>query len=689
MKKIIFAFCFLCTTINAQTSYKYYLNLSSFNNAHTFARINGKLVYNGSNPTDSAFFSNYTITEYSQAFPEGIDPAVLNIFYLETTSGKLASDLKSKYPSIYLNSEDITNRKIEFLDTYPNDYGTTSPLPNSGAPVSRAELDFLNVPKAWDITTGNSNIKIGISDTPLRLTAPDFLNKVTTVAGYTPNTTGVSHGISVAALAAARGNNASGSVGVCMDCNIVAGYMGIGAPTMFSNLYKIAQLGAKVINMSWCSPCYTNNANGGSPNEQLVINDLVNNYNVTLVAAAGNLPSFSTPQSFYSTVDAQGNLTGIPQSPFGEMFVYPASYDNVISVSSINHANKYTLPLSTSHPSYCCTSPWFPIYVNLEDSVGHSCSGLDPMNPVGVLRNGYYINQYNPDGFQTGHTLNSKVDILSTGYNIFSYTHYLDGVPPLMTGGTSFSAPMVAGTVGLMLSVNECLKPKEIESALQLSSKDIENMPINQNYVGYVGAGRLESNEAVTLVNEMKKINGNAVIDNHIFNRFNFKLDKINNNLKIENVTFKDYCVADFTAKNQIQVKGNSATVFKPNASGLVVLKIDPTISISCTPVVFPKNTADTGNDIIDAYAIALYPNPNNGNFEISIKDLPDFQNNSLDINVFDLNGRLIYQNTINTTSESLTTIPLSLTDISHGVYFIKITSANGREETLKFVKSK
>ena len=687
----VFGFWLSCTYSQERTVYKYYLYLADYHSAHSLVKTNGKMEYTGVNSNDRNFFKNYEILEYNQAFTDGIDAAVLNIYYLETYSSQLATDLKSTYSSIYLGSDDLTGWKVELLDSYPNDYGTTSPVANLGAPASRKDLDYIHAPKAWDITKGNSAIKIGISDTEMNINTPDLINKVTLVAGMTTTTVG-QHGTSVAAFAAARGNNGTGTVGVCMDCNIVSannwsiignGPNGIPA-TVYSNLYKMAKLGAKVINMSWTNSGYVSNSNGFIAAEQAVINDLVNNYNVTIVASAGNSPSFSTPESFISKLDTNGNPTGVPKTPFGVIYVYPATYDNVISVSSINHKYAWTLPIdnSTADPSYCCPTPWFTaVHVELEDCVTGEANTSDPMNPIAISTHGYNLGLYNPNGFQpNNHTLNPKVDILAPGYNLFTYSGYAYNGTVAYYSGTSFAGPLVAGTIGLMLSVNDCLKPGEIETILKLTTKDIENMPINMNFVGYVGAGKLETGDAVEFVNEMKKADGNAVIDNHIFNRFNYKLEKFNNKLTINNVTFKDGVIADFKARKEINIL--PGTELLPNNQGSINLNIDGNIDLTCVPVVFPRS-APSGieqevSNVINSN-IVLSPNPNKGIFTILLKD-KDLKNAS--VTVFDILGKSIYSTVVNGML-----FEINLPDIPSGMYFVKVEARN-YSETLKFIKN-
>jgi subtilisin family serine protease len=60
--------------------------------------------------------------------------------------------------------------------------------------------------------------------------------------------------------------------------------------------------------------------------------------------------------------------------------------------------------------------------------------------------------------------------------------------------GTSFAAPQVTATVGLMLSVNPCLSPSEIEDIIKASTDPIADAHL---YTGLIGTGRLNVYKAV------------------------------------------------------------------------------------------------------------------------------------------------------------------------------------------------
>jgi hypothetical protein len=92
------------------------------------------------------------------------------------------------------------------------------------------------------------------------------------------------------------------------------------------------------------------------------------------------------------------------------------------------------------------------------------------------------------------HQHNASVDLCAPGYDV--PLSIASGV--YTTGnGTSFAAPFVTGTVGLMLAVNPCLKPDDIEYILKASAYNLN--AANPSYIGLLGAGRLDAHAAVLM----------------------------------------------------------------------------------------------------------------------------------------------------------------------------------------------
>lgn len=121
--------------------------------------------------------------------------------------------------------------------------------------------------------------------------------------------------------------------------------------------------------------------------------------------------------------------------------VYPAAFDHVIAVSSVGP------------------------YDNHERFIGNASST---------------------------HQHNSSVDICAPGYDLLiSWAPGTYGA----ANGTSFASPLVSGTVALMLAVNPCLSFEQVESILKSTAVNIDAQ--NPNYVGQLGAGRLDAGAAV------------------------------------------------------------------------------------------------------------------------------------------------------------------------------------------------
>jgi serine protease len=204
--------------------------------------------------------------------------------------------------------------------------------------------------QAWDIGKGDTNVVIGVLDTGTELTHPDLMNNIkynyadpidgidndndgyidnfygwdVAMGDNNPTWQGSTHGIEVQGACAASTDNTIGVAGSGFKCKalpvkvanssgaISAGYQGI---------QYAASHGVKVMNISW----------GGygtySQASQDIINDAVLNNDVLIVASAGNTE--------------------------GELDFYPASYDNVISVTGLD-----TITSPSLDTTVCIRKTW-------------------------------------------------------------------------------------------------------------------------------------------------------------------------------------------------------------------------------------------------------------------------------------------------------------------------------------------
>lgn len=414
----------------------------------------------------------------------------------------------------------------------PNDYGTTAKqTKNLGLDVPLDYLDFLGMPKAWYYTTGRREIAVGISDAFVDTTNIEFKGK-TTPYRIAPFVKG--HGIGVAAIAAAQGDNAYGVPGICYDCSIYSTTFGD-----FKNmeaLMELSEAGVKVINCSWVGRAEFKSA-------QDSINKLFKN-GTLVVAGAGNT-NWKT---------SQGNTK-----------YFPASYDHVISVSSGMY--KYPNPLD----NILYEESGNPYIENIRGFVGRT---------AGFLKNDttQAIRIY-PQGTTT---LNEDVDILAPSAGVLRFKSLAidNKVEMVQYEASSTSAPFVSGTIALMFSLYPCLPIDEVESILKITSMNIDHIEANAPYKGMYGSGILQTGDAVEMVFRLYNEKEIAYIEKQDFSRWDFKITAHSKEVRIQNQKFTDRASLLLTAKQKVVIGPN--TTLKPGSKGFVVIKIDPEIEKEC-----------------------------------------------------------------------------------------------------------
>ncbi|MCA2218593.1 S8 family serine peptidase [Jidongwangia harbinensis] len=141
------------------------------------------------------------------------------------------------------------DQQVEAFDVTPND-----PQYTAG---NQTEFSDVNVPAAWDTTTGSA-VTVAVVDSGVTATGDlagavlpgyDFYNNDSNAADD------AGHGTRVASLIAARGNNGSGMAGVCWSCKIlpvkVLNSAGRGyASDIAEGIVYATRNGAKIINLS-------------------------------------------------------------------------------------------------------------------------------------------------------------------------------------------------------------------------------------------------------------------------------------------------------------------------------------------------------------------------------------------------------------------------------------------------------
>jgi serine protease len=263
--------------------------------------------------------------------------------------GQKLVDLSLMYEYTYTSNTPLQQvlDKIASLDIF--EYAEMHVIPKASYTVSdpsvgsQYHIAKISAPQAWDISKGDTNIVIGITDTGTEPTHADLKNNIkhnyqdkidgidNDGDGFKDNFSGWdlgmndndptfqvdAHGVHVSGIAAASTDNGVGVAGTGFKCKflpikiadatgkLVASYTGI---------QYAASHGCKVINCSWGSQYW-------SQYGQDIVNAATFNSDAIVVAAAGN----------------NGDGT---KSAGDETLNYPGYYQNVLSVAATTSSDK-------------------------------------------------------------------------------------------------------------------------------------------------------------------------------------------------------------------------------------------------------------------------------------------------------------------------------------------------------------
>ena len=241
--------------------------------------------------------------------------------------------------------------------------------------------------------------------------------------------------------------------------------------------------------------------------------------------------------AFLIAAAGNGSTCGGPDS-----LVYPAAYDNVFAVTSIGQ------------------------FDNHESSIG------------------------NPN---STHQHNSTVDLSAPGYDV-----PISPAPNWYTtgSGTSYASPIVAGTVGLMLSVNPCLSNLEIETYLKQSSIDIDSL--NPNYAGLIGAGRLNAEGAVQLALNSITTNPSFNLTDYCEGQYNLATNIVpaGGTFSFDSMPFAGESINSTTGEISGGIGGTTYTI-KYVTAGLCPSSATQTVTVNPIPIVTAGPNQTVCND--------------------------------------------------------------------------------------------
>jgi parallel beta-helix repeat protein len=364
-------------------------------------------------------------------------------------------------PNFIIHVHSVPNDPY-FNGTSPAGYPYQWALRNTGQtpPTGTAHAD-IDAVDAWNISTGGSNVIIGILDTgiPIQngsLSHPDLSDPNRIILGpdysddnFTTPMDLFGHGTHVTGIASAETNNSIGIAGVSWNNKImvvkVFDQNGYGTAQTFYN-GVIYCVGEAYLNY----PGYglVINYSGGSSVPSSVMQSAVsiaNSNNVTIVASAGN------------------DYGGSVEYPAA----YSSSYPNVIAVSATDQ-NDVVASYSSVGPQVIVSAPGgWGIWVN---------GGITYYNGQGNLGMNIFSTEPNyPFNLQSGTDCTENYGYLA---------------------GTSMAAPQVTGSVALMLSIDPSLTPTQIRTTLENSANKVAGMN-GQNFTNQYGNGRVNAYQAL------------------------------------------------------------------------------------------------------------------------------------------------------------------------------------------------
>ena len=317
--------------------------------------------------------------------------------------------------------------------------------------------------EAWDISTGSDDVIIGVIDDGIQMDHPDlnviaarnFMNS--NVDAYVPSCTvdpqsGTpwGHGISVAGVAAAKGDNDEGGTGICQNCKIVAArILGEGNELSDMGVYNafkyVCDQGAWVVNNSWgfveASPMPTAFKNGidyctqqGREGKGAVV-----------VWASGN----DGRRFGDDEMEAYEGVFAVGASTMNDQRSYYSNFGSGLDVVA---------------PSNGGEDDWTIVTTDYTGSCGYNNNGHLWVYPE--------IPELGADG---------------------NYTYYF--------GGTSSACPLVSGIFGLVLSANPRLTYSQAMNIVRDTADKIGSPSgyDDEGHSDYLGYGRVNAHQALLI----------------------------------------------------------------------------------------------------------------------------------------------------------------------------------------------
>lgn len=406
-------------------------------------------------PAVQKIFNEINVQKVERIFPNHNPPASLT-----NEQGQRLIDLSLLYIVEYKAQQDLVKNINRLLATGVFVYAEPKFIPQVVAYTPNDPLigqqGFLNIIaayQAWNVSQGDTNVVIGITDTGTDTDHPDLVGNVKFNyadpvngidddndgfidnyygwdVGENDNNTQVgncgtcTHGSHVSGCAAAVTDNGTGVASTGFKCKYLPVKIANanGALTgAYEGIVYAADHGCQIINCSW-------GGGGGSSFGQDIVDYATFNKNSLVMAAAGN--NASTTEFF------------------------PAAYEHVLCVAATNSSD-----VKASFSNY-----------------------------------GTYV------------------DVCAPGASI--YATYFDDTYSAQSG-TSMACPVAAGAAGLIKSMFPNYNALQVGEQLRITADNIYNIPGNVNYQFQLGSGRINLLNALTITGPSVRMDNITTVDNN------------------------------------------------------------------------------------------------------------------------------------------------------------------------------
>src|SRR5690625_4796223 len=463
---------------------------------------NGKYIeLEFSDPQLNSIFDNFQIINYEEAFgglslceEYGLDKVfILKLDSPVGTNRLTVSPLikKVEFPIKYeLASNDLPN------DYYIPTFDESNQYESPGDTIRSDYLDLIQAPCAWELTKGDPDVLVGVSDSYFSEIHKELQGKFDTILVKGSPSGGselrYKHGIETSSLIAGNTDNNKGTASIGYKTKLVGRYPHYGRDPL-RDLIKWSLTNNKnlrVINMSYGGLKDRDTDNSfyefldENHSDAKFHQCLRDQYNIVLVASVGNKSHITATKA-----NGEPRFPGGWKNEVNRFRAYPASFESVISVTSVG--SRYD------------RANVDPINTTAADSV---------LKDV-LWRNGAICCSNEQLGRLNHEYLNDKIDIAAPGHRVYratnsrKYANDSDGIDTYTKygSGTSISAPIVSGTAALMLAANPNLTAVEVKDILKFTADRIDTIPHNEEYFGpaddklSIELGRLNAYKAVKM----------------------------------------------------------------------------------------------------------------------------------------------------------------------------------------------